>query len=79
MRGIIAIGICLGWIELVFIAGRIRQLRGLREFSIMFYNISHKVGGYFLIICVIVWGFSFAFMVLHHDLDGIGVEVGTNK
>ena len=57
----------MGWIELVFIAGRVKHLGG--EFSIMFYNIVTKVGGYFLIICVMVVGFSMAFMVIHHDLD----------
>lgn len=72
LRGIIAMGICLGWIELIFIAGRIRHIGG--EFSMMFYNIIHRVGKYFLIICAMVLGYSFAFMVLHYCLENIKDE-----
>ena len=38
------------------------------EFSIMFYNIVNKIKKYILIILIIVFGFSLAFMVQHHCL-----------
>ena len=39
------------------------------EFSIMFYNIITKIFKYILIILIIVFGFSLAFMVQHHCLS----------
>ena len=39
------------------------------EFSIMFYNIITKILKYVLIILIIVFGFSLAFMVQHHCLS----------
>ena len=44
------------------------------EFSIMFYNTVTKILKYIVIILIIVFGFSLAFMVQHHCLDNTTVR-----
>ena len=49
------------------------------EFSIMFYNVVTKIFKYILIILIIVFGFSLAFIIQHHCLSNTNVRFGFFK
>ena len=69
-RGVSAMGICLSWIELVFILGR--SVFGYHNFAAMLFNILGNLRFYFWIICFVVIGFAGAFMAMNfQDEDGL--------
>ena len=69
VRGFVALGICLAWLELIFIIGRYPFRGG--HFSIMFYNIVKKLFRYVIAMFLMIAGHAFGFMVLNygHDQD----------
>ena len=62
-RGISGLGICLAWLELIFLIGRYPFRGG--DFSIMFYNIIKKLSRYMLAMIFMITGHAFAFMVIN--------------
>lgn len=70
-----AVGVCLAWIELIFLFGRYPFLGG--SFSIMYYSITKRIIktalGFFILICA----FTFAFFIIHfgnetESFDNVG-------
>merc|ERR1712038_344261 len=60
-----SVGICLAWIELIFLFGRYPSLGG--SFSIMYYSITKRVVKTALGLVLLVWAFAFAFFIIHFD------------
>lgn len=60
-----SIGICLAWIELIFLFGRYPSLGG--SFSIMYYSITKRVIRTALGLVLLVFAFAFAFFIIHFD------------
>lgn len=60
-----SVGICLAWIELIFLFGRYPSLGGC--FSIMYYSITKRVVKTALGLVLLVWAFAFAFFIIHFD------------
>ena len=67
VRGFVALGICLTWLELIFIIGRYPFRNG--QFSIMFYNIIRKLFRYVISMFIMVAGHAFGFMILNYGSD----------
>merc|ERR1719507_1331368 len=66
-RNIVAIGICVAWLEFIFIVGRLPLKGG--NFSIMFYNVSKTVFAYFGALACLDIGFGLGFMITHQCAD----------
>jgi len=60
-----SVGICLAWIELIFLFGRYPSLGG--SFSIMYYSITKRVVKTALGLILLVFAFAFAFFIIHFD------------
>jgi len=60
-----AIGICLAWIELIFLFGRYPFLSG--KFSIMYYSITKRIVKAAFGFIILIAAFSFAFHVIHFN------------
>lgn len=67
VRGFVALGICMGWLELIFIIGRYPFRGG--SFSVMFYNIIRKIFRYVISMFIMVAGHAFGFMILNYGSD----------
>ena len=65
VRGFSALGICLAWLEMIFLIGRYPFRGG--KFSVMYYNILKKLARYALALMSMGIGFTFAFVTLGHD------------
>ena len=64
VRGFVALGICMAWLELIFIIGRYPFRGG--SFSVMFYNIIRKIFRYVMSMFIMVAGHAFGFMILNY-------------
>merc|ERR1719411_836441 len=60
-----AIGICLAWIELIFLFGRYPFLSG--KFSIMYYSITKRIVKAAFGFIILIAAFSFAFFIIHFN------------
>jgi len=60
-----AIGICLAWIELIFLFGRYPFLSG--KFSIMYYSITKRIVRAAFGFIILIAAFSFAFFIIHFN------------
>ena len=60
-----SIGICLSWIELIFLFGRYPSLGG--TFSIMYYSITKRIVKTALGLILLVFAFAHAFFIIHFD------------
>ena len=60
-----SVGICLAWIELIFMFGRYPSLGG--TFNIMYYSITKRVIKTALGLLLLVVAFAFAFFIIHFD------------
>ena len=60
-----SIGICLAWVELIFMFGRYPSLGG--TFSIMYYSITKRIIKTALGLILLVVAFAFAFFIIHFD------------
>merc|ERR1719411_282079 len=60
-----AIGICLAWIELIFLFGRYPFLSG--KFSIMYYSITKRIVKAAFGFIILIAAFAFAFFIIHFN------------
>ena len=60
-----SVGICLSWIELIFLFGRYPSLGG--TFSIMYYSITKRIVKTALGLILLVFAFAHAFFIIHFD------------
>ena len=60
-----AVGICLAWIELIFLFGRYPFVGGM--FSIMYYSITKRIIRTALGFAILVCAFAFAFFIIHFN------------
>ena len=67
VRGLSAIGICLAYLELIFLTGRYPFK--WCDFGIMFYRILTRLLRYVFALLLIIIGHAFAFTVNMHSLD----------
>jgi hypothetical protein len=70
-----AVGICLAWIELIFLFGRYPFLGG--SFSIMYYSITKRIIKTALGFVILICAFTFAFFIIHfgnetESFDNVG-------
>ena len=63
-----SLGICLSWLELIFMVGRYPFLGG--RFSIMFYSISKRIVQSALAFFIMVIAFGFAFFIINFGSEG---------
>jgi hypothetical protein len=61
-------GICLAWLELIFMLGRYPSLGG--RFSIMFYSITKRIVQSALAFLIMVIAFGFAFFIINFGNEG---------
>ena len=61
-------GICLAWLELIFMLGRYPSLGG--RFSIMFYSITKRIVQSALAFLIMVIAFGFAFFIINYGNEG---------
>lgn len=64
LKWVSAFGICLAYLELIFLLGRYPLLGG--TISLMFYNILQHLGKTLSNFLILVIGFSFGFFIMHH-------------
>jgi len=60
-----SIGICLAWIELIFLFGRYPFLSG--KFSIMYYSITKRIVKAAFGFIILIVAFTFAFFIIHFN------------
>merc|ERR1711892_260527 len=75
LQVVAAVGICLAWIELIFLFGRYPFLGG--SFSIMYYSITKRIIKTALGFIILVCAFAFAFFIIHfgnetESFDSVG-------
>jgi len=63
LKTVAALGVCLAWLELIFLFGRYPSLGG--KFSIMYYTATKRVIKTALGFFVMILGFSFAFFIIN--------------
>lgn len=67
LKIVAAVGICLAWIELIFLFGRYPFLGGM--FSIMYYSITKRIIKTALAFFILICAFAFAFFIIHFGND----------
>ena len=73
-----AVGICLAWVQLIFLLGRYPFLGG--QFSIMFYTITKRIASSALGFLILVSAFAFAFFIIHFGSEStVFASLGTFK
>ncbi|XP_023324793.1 transient receptor potential channel pyrexia isoform X3 [Eurytemora carolleeae] len=67
LKIISAVGICLAWLQLIFLFGRYPFLGG--KFSIMYYTVTKRISKTALGFFVMLFGFSFAFFIMNSGIE----------
>ena len=67
-RNVCAVGICVAWLEFIFIFGRLPLKLSGGHFTVMYYNVIKNIFNYLLALLFMVIGYGLAFMITHQCL-----------